>query len=146
MYVYLSIETSEYIHACKKSLLIDKGFILLLRVKAINSLVYIKCSGFFLGESAWMREKVWVYVEGVCLREYVKICLVLIYLWVFHSMMFIINLIFYVCRHLDCFRYIAIIYTLLKLTSFYSYFWVQKYFGGGWFLEMELQGQRLFMC
>ena len=71
--------------------------------------MYVKCFSFFLGESKWLKEKVWV---GMCVlrgvSEYIKIWLVLICLWMFHSMMFVIYLIFYVGRHLDCFQYIAI--------------------------------------
>lgn len=78
----------------------------------------------------WVNDREGVGVCGVCVWEYIRIWLVLIYLCIFHSMMFIIYLIFYVGRHLDCFQYIATTHTLLKWMSFYNYFWVQKYFFG----------------
>lgn len=79
---------------------------------------------FLVRVSEWERrgECGYVCVEGY-VWEYIKNWLVLICLWMFHSMMFVIYLSFYVGRHLDCFstwQYIYIVEANILLPLFLS--------------------------
>ena len=105
------------------------------------SLVYVKCFSFLVRVSEWERRgECGCVCWGVCLRECIKIWLGLIYLWMFHSMMFVVYLVFYVGRHLDCFSTLLYILYIVEANILLPLFLSTKVFLWNGFLEMEFEG------